>query len=305
MLVVKLAVVLVPSMVVAAACEPATDPASSNSGGSSGGAGKPANPSAGAGTGSGTTNVPIVPSDAGWVEAVDNELGIQGSWYPYGDRYGAAKCMNVGLHALDECSLITSPKPPPEMGFPNTGGTMCTTGETAVILPCMPGVSTSGCPTADYSNMWGAGIGFDFNANKGPPDGDGVKHTFNPADHGVTGISFELDKIPPPGFRVEFPMVLLDSEASLVNLPSGATTDDHPDGAPYWGASSSFVNSPVVVSPQVNVVRWDAVRKPGTNPTYVFDQARLLGIQFHVPAVKKAPRGAYDFCISKLTFLRD
>jgi len=303
MLIAKIALILVPSTFVVAACSPAPDPGSGESGGSGGAAGKPADPGTGASTG--TNNVPITPSDTGWVEAVDNELGIQGSWYPYGDRYGAAKCMNVGLHALDECSLVTAPEPPPAMGFPNQGGMLCTTGETAVILPCMPGVTTSGCPTSDYSNMWGAGIGFDFNANEGAPDGDGAKHTWNPADHGVTGISFELDKVPPPGFRVEFPMVLLDSEAMLVSLPSGATTDDHPDGAPYWGANSSFGNSPVVVSPQVNVVRWDAVKKPGTATTYVFDKARLLGIQFHVPAVKTAPRGAYGFCISKLTFLRD
>ena len=107
----KLVFVLVPSTLVAAACSPATDPGSADSGGPSGGAGKPA--SAGASNGTGAINVGIVPSDVGWVEAVDNELAIQGSWYPYGDRYGAAKCMNVGLHPLDDCSLITSPKPPP------------------------------------------------------------------------------------------------------------------------------------------------------------------------------------------------
>ena len=288
-------VVWVSSVVVAVACSPAAEPGSEGSAGSSGSAGKAA----------GTSDVAIVPSDLGWVEGVDNELGLQGSWYPYGDRYGAAKCMNVGMHLLDECSLVMSPKPPPDTGFVNEGGKMCTTGETAVILPCKPGVATSGCPGSDYSNIWGAGIGFDFNANKGMPDGDGAKHPWNPDAHGVKGVSFELDVVPRPGFRVEFPMVLLDTEAAQVALPNGATTDDHPDGAPYWGASSAFGDSPVVVSPQVNVVRWEAVKKPGTSTTYVFDKARLLGIQFHVPAVKAAPRGAYAFCISKLTFLRE
>jgi len=291
----KLMVVGASSVVVAAACGPTPEPDPEGASGSGGGAGKPA----------GAGNVTVVPSDLGWVEAIDNELGLQGSWYPYGDRYGVAKCMNVGQHLLDECSLITVPPPPPATGFVNEGGKMCTTGETAVILPCKPGVTTSGCPGSDFSNMWGAGIGFDFNANKGMPDGDGAKHPWNPDTHGVTGISFELDVIPRPGFRVEFPMVLLDSEASQVALPNGATTDDHPDGAPYWGANSAFGDSPVVLSPQVNVVRWDAVKKPGTSTSYVFDKARLLGIQVHVPAVKMAPRGAYTFCISKLTFLRN
>lgn len=290
----KLMIVGSSSFVAVAACTPGTDPGEERSGGSSG-----------AGGSAGTGNVTITPSNDGWVEGIDNELGIQGSWYPYGDRYGVAKCVNVGQHLLDECSLITTPTPPPAMGFPNEGGKLCTTGETAVILPCKPGVLTSGCPDMDYSNMWGAGIGFDFNANKGMPDGDGAKHPWNPDAHGITGVSFELDVVPRPGFRVEFPMVLLDSEATAVSLPSGSTTDDHPDGAPYWGATSSFGDSPVVVSPQVNVVHWDAVKKPGTSMSYVFDKARLLGIQFHVPAVKAAPRGSYNFCISKLTFLRN
>src|SRR5262249_53916574 len=153
-------------------------------------------------------------------------------------------------------------------------------------LPCAATVTTSGCPTFDYSNMWGAGIGFDFNANKGPPDGNGEKHAWNPVAHGVTGVSFELSAIPTPGFRVEFPMQLLDTESAQVGLPNGSTTDDHPDGAPYWGATASFGNSPVKVSPEVNVVHFTDVRKPGNAPTYVFDTARLLGIQFHVPAVK-------------------
>jgi hypothetical protein len=251
-----------------------------------------------------STNVEITPSDLGWVEGVDNELGLQGAWYPYGDQYGVAKCLNVGLHAPDECSHITSPDPPPSMGFPNSGGKMCTTGATAVVLACKPGVSTSGCPDHDFSNMWGAGIGFDFAAEKGPPEGNGKKSTWNPDEHGVVGISFELDMVPAAKLRVEFPMQLTADEASAVNLPPGSTTDDHPDGAPYWGADASFSGSPVVTSPEVNIVRWDAVKKPGKEATYAFDKSRLLGIQFHVPAVGAAPPGAYSFCVSKLTFLR-
>jgi len=218
-------------------------------------------PSTSGGTGGATStaDVEITPSDMGWVESVDNELGLQGAWYPYGDQYGVAKCLSIGLHLPEECSHITAPNPPPAMGFPNTGGKMCTTGATAVILPCKTGVTTSGCPESDFSNMWGAGIGFDFNAEKGPPAGNGAKSTWDPDAHGVVGVSFELDTVPSPKLRVEFPMRLPDEEATAVNLPSGSTTDDHPDGAPYWGADTSFSASPVVTSPNVNVIRWDAV----------------------------------------------
>lgn len=104
---------------------------------------------------------------------------------------------------------------------------------------------------------------------------------------------------------MEFPQLLNDTETQAVGIPSGSTTDDHPDGAPYWEADKDFRASPVVASPGVNVIRWDRVKKPGPAATYTFDKARPLGIQFHVPAVASAPRGAYEFCVSKLTFLRD
>jgi hypothetical protein len=261
-----------------------------------------AHASGGAGGQAATTNVEITPDDTGWVEGSTNELGIQGAWYPYGDQYGVAKCLNVGLHQPDECSHITLPAPPPAMGFPNQGGKLCTSGATAVILACKAGVTTSGCPDHDYSNMWGAGVGFDFNAAKSTDAGSGAKNPWNPDTHGVVGISFELDGVPGPGLRVEFPMRLTDDEARSVNLPAGSTTDDHPDGAPYWGADSNFDNSPAAKG--INTVRWDGVRKPGTAATYVFDHARLLGVQFHVPAVKLAPPGDYSFCVSHFTFLR-
>lgn len=258
--------------------------------------------SGGTGGQASTMNVEVTPDASGWVEGIDNDLGIQGAWYPYGDQYGVAKCLNVGLHQPDECSHIMTPAPPPAMGFTNQGGKMCTSGATAVILPCKPGVTTSGCPDHDFSNMWGAGIGFDFNADKSTDAGPGAKNPWNPDTHGVVGVSFELDTVPAPGLRVEFPLRLTDAEAQSVSLPSGSTTDDHPDGAPYWGADTSFDNSPAVVG--VNVVRWEAVKKPGTTASYVFDKARLLGVQFHVPAVKTAPPGAYTFCVSHFTFLR-
>jgi hypothetical protein len=258
---------------------------------------------AGAGGKASTQDVVLLPDGTGWVDRSSNELGVQGSWYPYGDQYGVAKCLNVGMHDTSECSHITAPLPPPATGFPNQGGKLCTSGATAVILPCKSGVMTSGCPDHDYSNMWGAGIGFDLNADGSTDAGTGAKHPYNPDEHGITGISFVLDAVPAPGFRVEFPQLLTDDEARSVNLPPGSTTDDHPDGAPYWGADAAFDNSPATGG--VNVIHWDAVRKPGTTPSYVVDRSRLLGVQFHVPAVKSAPPGAYAFCVSEFTLLRE
>jgi hypothetical protein len=251
---------------------------------------------------------PIVPSTTGWVDMTENTIGVQGSWYPYGDQYGAAKCTSVGLHDPADCSNITSPPPPPAMGFENVGGKMCTTGEVAWIQACKAGVTTEGCPDKDYSNLWGAGIGFDLNANKGAPEGDGLKKVWDPTAYNITGFTFEIDVIPTPKLRVEIPIMLTEDEKNNAMPPvtAGNTTDDHPKGAPYWGATSSYPASPVIVGK--NTVRWTDIKYPvsvpGTN--YVaFDVKRILGIQFHVPAVGTAPKAPYNFCISNLTFIRN
>jgi hypothetical protein len=87
-----------------------------------------------------------------------------------------------------------------------------------------------------------------------------------------------------------------------IELPDATTTEDHPDGSPYWGATSDYPPSAVVVGS--NQFRWSDVRAPKS--TYVFERKKIVAIQFHVPAAPlNTERSAYDFCISELTFLRD
>jgi len=162
-------------------------------------------------------------------------------------------------------------------------------------LPCAAGLMTAGCPIADYANMTGAGIAVDFNADTSE-DG-GARHAWDAFAYGIIGFSFEIDSVP-LRFRVEIPMVLTDEEAELASLPPGATTDEHADGSPYWGATSMYPSSPVV--PGVNRVLWTDIRPPRTN--YVFDPTRMLGIQFHVPADVNS-RNGYAFCIKNLKLL--
>jgi hypothetical protein len=259
------------------------------------------------------TGTVLQPSADGWMDAMDvwNDVGVQGSWYPYGDQYGTgegdAKCTMVGMHAPSECSTITMPPPPPAMGFPNVGGVMCTSGDIGQVLACVGDLPTrcptcTGCPTYDYSTMWGAGIGFDLNADKG--EEGGTKHVWDPAMYGIIGIEFTIDAVPLPGLRVEIPMMLTDAERAMVTppLPAGSTTDSHPDGAPYWGAGGGgmYPNSPVMMG--VNRVLWSDITPPRTG-NYVFDTTRMLGVQFHVPASTSA-RGMYNFCISNVKLLR-
>jgi hypothetical protein len=265
------------------------------SSGTSGSGGSPTDVGGTSGEGGMRGDVTLVPNESGWVDAMDegNSVGVQGAWYPYGDKYGVAKCTTVGLHAPDECSTIFEPDPL-VTGFPNDGGVMCTRGETAVVLNCLPDVPNCPPGTPDYSNMWGAGIGLDLNAEGATDAGSGAKHTYNPEAHGVVGIAFDIDRIPLPKLRVEFPMELGD----------GTSTEDHLDGSPYWGAlgDGSYPASNVIVGR--NEFRWDEVQAPREN--YDFDRTKILAIQFHVPAITSGTeRGPYEFCISNLTFLRE
>jgi hypothetical protein len=271
-----------------------------------------------------TGDTMLIPSSSGWVDHMDacNDVGVQGAWYPYGDQYGSgpgdSKCTKIGMHMASECAQITSPMPPPAMGFPNVGGVMETTGTVETILACPTGLNTSGCPTNDYSNMWGAGIGFDFNADGAVMNADGTttpgaKHTWDPDMYGVIGIAFTIMGTP-LNSRVEFPMMLTPAEAAADSPPidpttfPNPTTDEHSAGAPYWGAQANgdgkFPKSPIQDGVE-NKIYFDdtttmGIESPKTS-AYKFDKKRMLGIQFHV--VAGAPT-QYDFKVSNIRFRR-
>jgi hypothetical protein len=256
----------------------------------------------------------LQPNETGWMDREDawNDMDIHGAWYPYGDQYGAAKCTLVGEHMPSECSVITFPDPAAE-AFPQPQAPyrMCTSGEVAAVLPCDDDLLTrcpncSGCPASDFSTMWGAGIGFDLNSEGG--SSTAPKHPWDPEDHGVIGFSFQLvttdgaDLAPPlHGIRVEIPMELNETDvAPIAGLMPGDTTDNHPDGAPYWGASTAWLPSPLATGK--NCVTWSMISAPGMQ-RYMFDKARMLGVQFHVPT-DATGRKMYNFCIQNFTMLR-
>jgi hypothetical protein len=233
-------------------------------------------------------NVVLVPSDTGWVDKSTNSLGIQGSWYAYGDSFGSTglppgSCQDPakGNHqGPDDCSKVTTPDPAAGKFPPDAAKGMCTSGLVAKVPPKVGG---SGSSDYDYSNVWGAGIGLDF----GAPDDSTTGAAKKVADlSGMKGISFILDAKPVAGLRVELPM---------------PATEGGQAGSNYWGAvSGSYGNSPVV--PGLNTFMWTDVKAPGTG-TAVTDPTQLLGIQFHVPTTTSST-GSYAFCIKDLTILK-
>jgi hypothetical protein len=294
-------------------------------GGTSRGAGGTINATGGTGPLEGAGCAPnenrvLIPSATGWVDHLDpcNDVGVQGPWYAYGDQYGTAsydaRCLVYGQHQPSECAQITTPDPNVP-GFPNLNGEMRTAGIAEKVLSCVAGSMASLIPTPgcvgggmgggfDYGNMWGAGIGFDFNRNAGPPNGDDRKYAWDPTSYNVIGIQFMIVNAP-PGMRVEFPMLLTAAEAAADTPPitdTPPTTDEHSAGAPYWGArgDGEFPNSPVQEG--LNRITWDVVGIPKAG-VYVFDTRRLLGIRFHM-TTNTSSAHSYEFSIHDLTFLR-
>lgn len=299
----------------------------------SSGSGGSTNSSSGGSNGSGSggssgaptfTEVTLSPDDTGWIDSMadGNSLGIQGSWYPYGDQYGplcgdpdmpnsasGMKCndSHFGDHPTSDCSSISTPDPT-MMSFPNDGGKMCTAGMVAKVIAIVNSTQGTGM---DYSNIWGAGIGLDLQAQKGGSACD-TKGTFNAPNNHVVGIKFDLSSdsgsIPAGGLRVEFP------------TPS---TDGTKNGSAYWGADSSFSTaSGKFVTVGTNTIYFDPVAVlgmtagakdstmpitqpvvvPGATPAVPLDQTAIESIQFHVPASTSAAT-TYQFCISNLKML--
>jgi hypothetical protein len=242
---------------------------------------------AGAGTGTsdtlpaGAVEVALTPSATGFVDSA--ATGVVGAWYSYGDGNEGTTpmgvCQTKGMHMTSECSAITTP-PPGEPFVPK--GTslaqMCTSGTVAKIIP----FGTP--PVPDYSNIFGAGIGLDFN-NPGLDGGTGVKMPFNATGKMVIGVSFDLDAVPLPGIRVEFPF-------------------SAPDAA-IWKPATAAKNYVSPVSAGHNVLLFANV----TQPAYVaaaakvpFDPTTLLSIQFHVPTTATAS-AAYSFCVDNVALV--
>ncbi len=166
----------------------------------------------------------------------------------------------------------------------------CTSGIAALVM-------NKGA-TADYSDLWGGGIGLDFNNPGGDAGPAGVKDLT-----AYTGVSFDFsgDTVPVKSMRVNFPF-----------------TGEHGTDSPYWGGGGDAATdySPLTGStaaPQHVKIKWADIggpkylkgQTPSVDPTqYPFNPAMVSAIQFQVftNAMATTP---YAFCVANLALTTD
>jgi hypothetical protein len=232
----------------------------------------------------GGTFTPLVFTPTGYVQ--DSTLGITGAWYAYGDGWGTAgppgNCETKGMFPMTDCSVISWPPAPPP-GMPDGGGPgfpqgpagkgpaqqFCLSGNAAKVIPMSAGTS------ADYSDLFGIGIGFDFNNIMGN------KMVYDTTKYKVIGVQFTLmgsSTLPAGALRVEFPD--METNAACNDSFSDLTATDGKNTIMF----SSLVNA---FTPPTGC----------TQPTS-FDPTMLLSIQFHVATNTTAAIPVMNLCVS-------
>jgi hypothetical protein len=231
----------------------------------------------------------LVPTATGYV--MDTALNIQGAWYGYGDGWGTTGmppgvCELTGMHPTNACSAITSPLPGMSNGEggvvatfpPSATGAMCLSGTAAKVIACAAGVS--GCTGSDYSNIFGIGIGLDFN------NVNGVKMAYDAMANKVKGFSFSISGIPTGGIRVELPT----TDTTTTGSDSYAITVAK-DGD-YTADLTTALTDAHPLAPSFTATGF-------TEPA--FNASHLLSIQFHVATNTAGAITVANMCVSNLT----
>jgi hypothetical protein len=271
----------------------------------------------------GSMLVPIVANQYGYVppsypDAASNPADVSGFWYAYGDGWGTTRveggvgiakeegaCELVGGFPASDCSTISSPLPPVESGppgstvgpppsgyangFPSTlgpggpgGQLFCLSGIAAIAL------TQDGGTAPDYSDIYGIGMGFDFN------NPDGVKSTYDATAHDVIGVQFGIIS------RGYFPQAL------HVLFPTTDTTA-------YGGAMDSYFMP--ATSEGTYRILWSDLKPPdpfpvgslpvdgGESSQPTFDPSHLLSVLFHVPTNDYEVVPVVTLCVSNLAVI--
>jgi hypothetical protein len=241
-------------------------------------------------------------------------VGIVGAWFAYGDSWGpvagggnfaapigtdgskGGNCETTGMHPSSACSVITAPPPSlpsdagagveggaPPSGFPQTPAgsqTFCLSGTAAQVIACVTGV----CTGSDYSNIFGIGIGLDFN---NPPPGI-TPQGFDAVQANVVGVSFTITGAAAVtgGVRVEFPTT------NTATACSG--------GCEAWNTTITTDGPTMILFSTLTDTIYMA---PDGQPPLSSVGTSLQAIQFHVPTNTSAAIPVADLCVSNLSVI--
>ncbi len=252
----------------------------------------------GLGGNSGVAGDPLVSSPTGFVD--DTAVtGVVGAWYVYADSAGPAAdmastdfadsdCAKAGFTTDASCTNMLVPTPGQQFP-PTTMATsqMCTSGNAAKVIE----TPTSGT-ASDYSDLWGGGIGLDFNN----PGGD-------------AGVKGDFDMTPYTGVAFDFSGTLIPTNSMRVNFPFDG--EHGGSDSPYW-EGGTMAYSPLSVQAgavQHVVIHWADVAGPmylvgqGITPP-AFDKTKVQSIQFQV-FTNTTSASPYNFCVANLALLTD
>lgn len=164
--------------------------------------------------------ISVMPSDTGWLQNTDNQLGMQGAWYTYGG---------------------TGSEFTPADGeqFNRTAGGMCFKGTSPVVT------DVTGNGELDYDKVYGAGMGFDVcatGATDTPPE---TKYTLSTCPYNsdlvnqVTGVQVDFTGTVDAGtdyLRIQFNEGT-SVQSTYVNAEvfPGTVTALFADAQVFWG----------------------------------------------------------------------
>ena len=143
----------------------------------------------------------------------------------------------------------------------------------------------------DYADIYGIGMGLDFN------NVDGVKSPYDPLAHTVIGVRFTVTSLGAfPPIRVEFPTTDTDNV--------GGSDDPYDFSPPGPGEYSVYWED--LANPYPPVVGTNVSYLPPAGTTQpVFNPVGLLSIQFHVPTNTAGSVAVTNLCVSNLSMLSE
>ncbi len=208
--------------------------------------------------------VNLMPNEEGFMKTENNELGIQGAWYTFG-------CDGAVYD-------------PPEGATFNNPGRMCFSGTAPQVIDA----DTDGSP--DYSDIWGAGMGFDVCGQSAEEAGgsEPVQNTLSACPYNENLVNEII------GVRVRFSGYVNASEFRILFNEGISVANSYYIIDPADVTASTVIE--VEFEDDENVRTWyDEDLKPSNTVA-----ANIIAIQFQIPTNDATPVD-WDFCVDAIS----